>query len=64
MLNVQSDGKILASGAFNTYNGQPVGGLIRINADGSLDTTFNYNLLALLPICRLSYKTTARFSFR
>ncbi|HEX8368884.1 MAG TPA: FG-GAP-like repeat-containing protein, partial [Pyrinomonadaceae bacterium] len=39
------DGKTLASGNFNTYNGQPVGGLIRLNADASLDTTFNNDLL-------------------
>ena len=38
-----SNGKILASGNFNNYNGTPVGGLIRLNADASLDTTFNNN---------------------
>ena len=37
------DGKILASGNFNNYNGTPVGGLIRLNADASLDITFNNN---------------------
>jgi len=35
------DGKILALGGFNTYNGVPVGKFVRLNADGSLDTTFN-----------------------
>ncbi len=35
------DGKILALGGFNTYNGVPVGKLVRLNADGSLDPTFN-----------------------
>ena len=39
------DGKILASGKFNTYNGVPVGNLIRLNVDASLDSTFNNNLL-------------------
>ncbi len=36
-----SDGKILAFGGFNTYNDVPVGKLVRLNANGSLDTTFN-----------------------
>lgn len=39
------DGKILASGNFNRYNGSPVGGLIRLNADATLDTSFNNDLL-------------------
>lgn len=40
-----SDGKILAAGDFNTYNGVPVGALIRLNPDASLDTTFNNAIL-------------------
>jgi uncharacterized delta-60 repeat protein len=35
------DGKLLVSGQFNTYNRVPVAGLVRLNADGTLDTTFN-----------------------
>ncbi|MEZ5427949.1 MAG: FG-GAP-like repeat-containing protein [Pyrinomonadaceae bacterium] len=41
------NGKILASGIFNSYNRQPVGTLIRLNPDGSLDTTFNNNLFGV-----------------
>ena len=38
---VQADGKILAAGSF-TVLGQPAGGgVVRLNTDGSLDTTFN-----------------------
>ena len=40
------DDKMLAAGTFNTFNRQPVSGLIRLTADGLLDTTFNNNLLA------------------
>ena len=40
-VEVLPDGKLLALGAFNSYNGAPVGKLVRLNADGSLDTTFN-----------------------
>jgi uncharacterized delta-60 repeat protein len=38
---VQADGKVLAGGFFTAYNGTQVGRLVRLNADGSLDTTFN-----------------------
>ena len=40
-----SNGKMLVTGIFNTYNGQPVGALIKLNPDGSLDTEFNYNFI-------------------
>ncbi len=37
---VQPDGKILIGGSFNDYNGIPRNYVARLNADGSLDTTF------------------------
>jgi uncharacterized delta-60 repeat protein len=37
---VQPDGKILAGGAFTTFDGAPVGFIARLNANGSLDNTF------------------------
>ncbi len=40
MLVVSGD-KIYVGGTFNTYNGTTRNGLLRLNADGSLDTTFN-----------------------
>jgi len=36
----QPDGKIIVGGTFNDYNGALVTNLIRINADGSIDTSF------------------------
>jgi uncharacterized delta-60 repeat protein len=39
-LVLQPDGKILAAGGFSSYNGTPVPGIVRINPDGSRDTTF------------------------
>jgi uncharacterized delta-60 repeat protein len=36
----QSDGKVILGGRFNNVNGQPRLNLARINADGTLDTTF------------------------
>jgi uncharacterized delta-60 repeat protein len=35
-----SDGKLLVSGDFTSYNGAAVGRIVRLNADGSLDATF------------------------
>ena len=39
-LAVQADGKILASGSFNSYNGTSRKRIARLNADGTLDTGF------------------------
>jgi len=40
-LVVQVDGKILVGGDFTTLGGQPRNGVGRLNADGTLDLTFN-----------------------
>lgn len=39
-LAVQPDGKVLVGGEFNTYNGDSTGCLVRLEPDGSRDTTF------------------------
>ncbi len=38
---VQSDGKVVIGGLFTSYNGTSRNYIARINADGSLDTSFN-----------------------
>jgi uncharacterized delta-60 repeat protein/uncharacterized repeat protein (TIGR01451 family) len=38
---VQSDNKVIIGGSFTSYNGTNAPYLARLNADGSLDTTFN-----------------------
>jgi uncharacterized delta-60 repeat protein len=43
---IQPDGKILAGGDFTTYNGVTRNRLVRINTDGTLDTTFDPSLSA------------------
>jgi uncharacterized delta-60 repeat protein len=40
-LKIQPDGKIVAGGAFTTYSGSTNSGIVRINTDGTKDTTFN-----------------------
>jgi uncharacterized delta-60 repeat protein len=37
----QQDGKIIVAGSFETYNGDTVNNLVRINPDGSRDSTFD-----------------------
>ncbi len=38
---VQADGKILVGGYFANWNGATAGRIVRLNADGTLDTTFH-----------------------
>jgi uncharacterized delta-60 repeat protein len=38
---IQSDGKIIIGGAFNSYNGTVRNCIARLNSDGTLDSTFN-----------------------
>jgi uncharacterized repeat protein (TIGR01451 family)/uncharacterized delta-60 repeat protein len=40
-LGVQPDGKVIASGTFTTFNGVTRGGLVRLNTNGTVDTSFN-----------------------
>ena len=39
--SIQSDGKIIIGGAFTSYNGIARSNIARLNADGTLDTSFN-----------------------
>jgi uncharacterized delta-60 repeat protein len=41
---IQSNGKIIIGGSLTTFNGMSVNRLARLNDDGSLDQTFNFNL--------------------
>lgn len=40
-IDIQTDGKIVLGGAFTSFNGTTVGRIIRLNTDGTIDTTFN-----------------------
>jgi uncharacterized delta-60 repeat protein len=40
-IQIQSDGKILVGGNFTEYNGTSVGFFVRLESDGTIDTTFN-----------------------
>ncbi|HZH86388.1 MAG TPA: T9SS type A sorting domain-containing protein [Brumimicrobium sp.] len=41
---VQNNGKIIVQGSINIYNGNPVGNIVRLNSDGSLDTSFDIDI--------------------
>jgi uncharacterized delta-60 repeat protein len=41
LIELQSDGKILVGGGFSSYSGVSSNGIIRLNTDGLVDTTFN-----------------------
>jgi uncharacterized delta-60 repeat protein len=43
-LVAMTDGKILACGYFATFNGSSKGGIVRLNANGSLDPEFTVNI--------------------
>jgi uncharacterized delta-60 repeat protein len=40
-LAIQSDGKILVGGQFTLYNSTTCNGIVRLNSDGSIDSTFS-----------------------
>jgi len=40
-IRIQPDGKIIAVGAFSTYSGSTRNRIVRLNTDGTYDTTFN-----------------------
>jgi uncharacterized delta-60 repeat protein len=40
-IKILGDGKLLIGGNFTTYNGTSISGIARLNADGTLDPTFN-----------------------
>lgn len=43
-ITIEPDGQILVGGSLFQYNGTMVGNFLRLNSNGSLDTTFNTNI--------------------
>lgn len=41
---IQSDGKILLGGNFTSFNGTPVNRILRLNSDGTIDSSFLTNI--------------------
>lgn len=43
-VKIQSDGKILCGGEFTQFNGQNYASMVRLNSNGTIDTSFNIGL--------------------
>ena len=54
-LGVQSDGKIIVGGVFNEYNGVSVPGLVRLNSDGTMDSSFKFKDFHAANFSNISY---------
>lgn len=57
---LQQDGRLLIGGNFTTVNGTPRNGIARLNADGSLDATFNPGTGADAPVVALALQHDGR----
>ncbi len=57
---VQADGKILIGGAFTIYNGAAQSGIVRLNADGGLDGTFNVTLSANASVAAIAIRSDGK----
>jgi uncharacterized delta-60 repeat protein len=60
-LTTQPDGKLLAGGAFTSFNGINVSRVVRINNTGAIDTEFNIGLGFNLPIYAISLLSNGKF---
>ena len=57
---IQTDGKILVGGAFTTYKGVTANRIVRLNTDGSLDTSFNTGTGFSATVQSISIQTDGR----
>ncbi|SFE59899.1 delta-60 repeat domain-containing protein [Thermoflexibacter ruber] len=69
---IQADGKIIVGGSFAGFGASTVNGIVRLNADGSLDASFNtgtafndaVNTIALQTDGKIIYSIKIGFGFR
>lgn len=59
----QADGKIIVGGFFNLYNGISKNNLVRLNADGSIDNSFNIGSGFNSGILSMAIQATEKFLF-
>jgi uncharacterized delta-60 repeat protein len=57
---VQPDGKIIIGGLFTTFKGTPRNCIARLNADGSLDTSFNPGLGTNFSVISIAVQTDGK----
>lgn len=61
-VQIQEDGKLLVAGAFTQYNGLAVPGIIRLNPDGTLDTSYKASN-TISPGSRLELKPNGKLLY-
>lgn len=59
-LGIDSSGKISVGGSFSNYNGASRPNILRLNSNGTPDTTFNGNLVTYGQIEKLSVQTDSK----
>ncbi|VXB96707.1 conserved exported hypothetical protein [Flavobacterium sp. 9AF] len=59
-IQIQPDGKIIVGGSFSNYNGESAKKIIRLNSDGSVDTTFNIGDGANLSVNTISIQNDGK----
>ena len=58
-IKIQSDGKILVGGLFSTLNGNTRNRLVRLNSNGTVDTSFYTNFRYwICNRCSMAYRDT------
>ena len=57
---VQADGKILIGGAFSMIGADTRRSIARLNTDGTLDTSFNYNETVVLQVLSIAVQADAK----
>jgi uncharacterized delta-60 repeat protein len=57
---IQSDGKIIVGGGFSSYNGSSSNKIARLNADGTIDLTFNIGSGFSLVVYALNIQTDGK----
>lgn len=58
---IQSDGKIMAGGGFTSYNGSPQDRLVRLNSDGTIDTSFDSSISAFNFVLTISIDSSGKY---
>ena len=62
-IDLQSDGKVLVAGDFTHWNDLPVAGIMRLNSNGSLDTSFNPGVGVNNTVWSVAVRDTAQAIF-
>lgn len=60
---IQPDGKIIIGGGFTTYNGVPRPLIVRLNPDGTLDTSFNVGTIPSYSINKIVLQSDGKIVF-